>query len=201
MPRITDATRYWSSSADDGENGHPAGGNLALSELCARVRNRPAPVFVGIGSNLDNPISKVRAGLAALAQVPHTRLVANSALYRNPPIGFAAQPDFVNAVAALETRLSPWSLLRHLQVIEARYGRVRTGRHWGPRTLDLDLLLYGKTQIETTGLTIPHPGLHERAFVLYPLYEISPDLEIPGHGPLRALLRCVSAEGLETVDF
>lgn len=155
---------------------------------------------MGIGSNIDDPISKVKAGLQALGHLPCTYLVAKSTLYRNPPIGMAAQPDFVNAVAALETRLSPWSVLRQLQAIEARYGRVRTGMHWGPRTLDLDLLLYGEMQIATAGLTVPHPGLHERAFVLYPLYEISPNLEIPGHGPLTVLLRCVSSEGLLPID-
>jgi len=158
-----------------------------------------ARAFVGLGSNLEDPARQVRRAFGALAELPATRLVQRSALYRSPPLGPPGQPHYVNAVAALETGLTPRALLAALQALEARQGRVRAGVRWGPRTLDLDLLLYGAQCLCEEGLTVPHPHLHERAFVLYPLHEVAPCLEIPGRGPLVALLERVPARGLRVV--
>jgi len=131
--------------------------------------------YVGLGSNLDDPAEQVRAALGELEHLPQTRLAAASSLYRSRPLGYAAQPDFVNAVAALDTALEPLALLAELQAIEARHGRARSFRN-APRTLDLDLLLYGDQTIDQPGLIVPHPRMHERAFVLQPLLEIAPQL-------------------------
>ncbi len=155
---------------------------------------------VGLGSNLADPVAQVRRAFAALQRLPDTRLRSRSALYRSAPMGPADQPDYVNAAAVLETRLEPLPLLDALQAIEQAQGRVRDGVRWGPRTLDLDLLLYGERIIEEVRLTVPHPGLAERDFVLIPLREAAgPDLPIPGHGrlgdlPVRAF------HGLERID-
>ncbi|MEJ2687594.1 MAG: 2-amino-4-hydroxy-6-hydroxymethyldihydropteridine diphosphokinase [Gammaproteobacteria bacterium] len=154
--------------------------------------------YVGLGSNLQAPAEQVRAGLNELGALPDTRLGPVSALYRSPPMGPPDQPDYINAVAALDTTLAPLNLLEHLQAIEAAHGRVR-GRHWGPRTLDLDLLLYGDLELREDRLTVPHPGMHERAFVLYPLAEIAPQLRIPGRGALQDLLQTCPRAGLEKV--
>lgn len=149
--------------------------------------------YVGVGGNIGEPMTTVRSALAALDGLPETRLASVSRLYRSAPMGPAGQPDFINAVAAIHTTLAPLALLSSLQSVERRYGRVRNRVRWGPRTLDLDLLLYGNARITEEVLTVPHPGLHERPFVLYPLHEIAPDLEVPGHGPVAALLaRCNS---------
>ncbi len=134
--------------------------------------------FVGLGSNLADPVRQVEAALDELDRVPQTRLVKRSSLYRTKPVGYAAQPDFVNAVAQIETGLPPERLLDELQAIEARHGRERSFPN-APRTLDLDLLLFGKQVVQTERLTVPHPRLRERAFVLDPLREIAPDLELP----------------------
>jgi 2-amino-4-hydroxy-6-hydroxymethyldihydropteridine diphosphokinase len=131
--------------------------------------------YVGIGSNLDGPRSHVLAAFEELGQLPHTRVVKRSSLYRSAPVGYAAQPDFVNAVARLETGLAAERLLAELQAIEARHGR-RRGFRDAPRTLDLDILLYGELALRTPQLEIPHPRMHERAFVLEPLLEIAPEL-------------------------
>lgn len=153
--------------------------------------------FIGLGSNLDDPRQQVESALRELAELPDTTLAAQSGLYRSAPMGPPGQPDYINAVARLGTRLAPEALLDALQAIEARHGRVRGGERWGPRTLDLDILLYADARIDSPRLQIPHPGLVERNFVLHPLAEIAPDLDIPGAGPLRVLLaRCPSA-GLE----
>ena len=143
--------------------------------------------FVGIGANLGDPVAQVRAGVAALAALPHTRLVAASSLYRTAPLGFTAQADFVNAAALLESALAPRALLDHLHAIEAAAGRERRFKD-APRTLDLDLLLYGDATIDEPGLALPHPRLHERAFALAPLVELDPDCVIPGHGLARERL-------------
>lgn len=139
-------------------------------------------VFVGLGSNLGDPESKLREGLAALSALPQTRIAAASSLYRSAPIGNTVQPDFVNAVARLATGLAPRALLSALLDIETKFGRQRSFRN-APRTLDLDLLLYDARTIDEPGLTIPHARMHERAFVLVPLLEIAPDCVIPGRGP------------------
>ncbi|MGR8919424.1 MAG: 2-amino-4-hydroxy-6-hydroxymethyldihydropteridine diphosphokinase [Gammaproteobacteria bacterium] len=153
--------------------------------------SRRVTAYVGLGSNLDEPAEQLRAALVALRQLPETRLVAESALYGNPPMGPQDQPDYVNAVAALETGLDARALLAELQAIERARGRVRDGKRWGPRVLDLDLLLYGAEVIAVEGLTVPHPGIAERAFVLVPLAEIAPGLTLPTLGPLDALLAAV----------
>jgi len=152
--------------------------------------------YIGLGSNLADPAGQIKAARVALSRLPATRELAFSALYRNPPMGPAGQPDYVNAVMAVETRLEAESLLAELQRIETEQGRVRTGERWGARPLDLDLLLYGQARIVTPTLTVPHPGIAERAFVVYPLLEIAPDLDIPGLGPLRELAGRVSSASL-----
>jgi 2-amino-4-hydroxy-6-hydroxymethyldihydropteridine diphosphokinase len=143
-----------------------------------------ARAFVGIGANLGDPVGQVRAGIAALGALPQTRLVAASSLYRTAPLGYAAQADFVNAACLLETALAPRALLDHLHAIEAAAGRERRFKD-APRTLDLDLLLYGGETIAEPGLAVPHPRLHERAFALAPLVELDPECVIPGRGPAR----------------
>ena len=132
--------------------------------------------YVGIGSNLDEPRRQVLAALTELDRLPHTRVVKKSSLYRSAPIGHTDQPDFINAVAQLETGLPAERLLAELQDVEARHGRARSFPN-APRTLDLDVLLYGNAEIRSTTLTVPHPRMHERAFVLKPLLEIAPELD------------------------
>ena len=131
--------------------------------------------YVGIGSNLDDPQAQVMRAFDELAALPRTRLDARSSLYRSAPVGHADQPDFVNAVAALETELSARQLLQGLQGIEQKHGRKRSFAN-APRALDLDLLLYGSAEIDAAGLQVPHPRMRERAFVLQPLLEIAPEL-------------------------
>ncbi len=152
--------------------------------------------YIGIGSNLDDPAARVLAAFVDLARLPDTRLTARSSLYGSSPMGPADQPDYVNAVAGVDTRLPAADLLHELAQIEDRQGRTRGAGRWGPRTLDLDLLLYGKQCIATAALTVPHPGMHERDFVLVPLAEIAGDLDIPGHGPLSNLTACCEKHDL-----
>ncbi len=163
---------------------------------------RAVRAYVGLGSNLGGPVARLRSAFAALAAVPATRLAARSGLYRNPALGGPPQPDYVNAVAALETTLSAPALLAELQRIEACHGRDRSGeRRWGPRTLDLDLLLYGEERIALgERLIVPHPRLAERAFVLHPLLELAPALEVPGLGPLAALAAAVPGVALVPIE-
>jgi len=156
--------------------------------------------YIGIGSNLQDPIAQVQQALLALSAIPETRLLAQSRLYRSAPMGPQDQPSFINAVVELETRLSALKLLQHLQAIEQAQGRTRDGVRWGPRTLDLDLLLFGEEVISQPDLQVPHPGLHERNFVLYPLHDIAPELVIPNRGPLKDLLLQCAASGLEPLD-
>ena len=156
---------------------------------------KPAIAYVGLGSNLRDPAAQVRAGLVALGKLPGTQLAAQSSLYRSAPVGYAEQPDFINAVAELETVLSPRALLDAMLAIECSHGRRRDFAN-APRTLDLDVLLYGEVQLHESGLTIPHPRMHERAFVLVPLAEISPRCAIPGCGSVAELLRAVGTESV-----
>lgn len=151
--------------------------------------------YVALGANLDDPAATVRAAFAALANLPDSRIVHCSSLYRTAPVGLADQPEFINAVAELETSLAPEALLDALLEIEQRFGRIRTERN-GPRTLDLDLLLYDDQCVDLPRLTLPHPRLHLRAFVLQPLAEIAPDLEIPGRGTVAAWLPAVANQGI-----
>lgn len=146
------------------------------------------PAYIGVGSNLEDPAAQVRSALAALAELPESRLVAASGLYRNPPMGPQDQPDYVNAVAGILSRLEPAPLLGELQALERRLGRVRkAGDRWGPRIIDLDLLMYGRRIVEEPGLTLPHPGISERNFVLFPLRDIAASLHVPGAGRVRDL--------------
>jgi 2-amino-4-hydroxy-6-hydroxymethyldihydropteridine diphosphokinase len=152
--------------------------------------------FVGIGSNLQDPVRHVRDALVELDQLPHTRLVKQSSLYRTAPIGYAAQADYINAVAQLETALPAERLLAELQDVEKRHGRSRSFAN-APRTLDLDVLLYGDGAVQLPQLDVPHPRMHERAFVLKPLVEIAPDISIPGRGSARDLLAACADQKVE----
>jgi 2-amino-4-hydroxy-6-hydroxymethyldihydropteridine diphosphokinase len=152
--------------------------------------------FIALGSNLGDPVAQVRAGARELALLPDTRLCGCSALYRTAPVGLTDQPDFINAVCELDTTLSAPALLQALFAIERTHGRVRD-RPGGPRTLDLDLLLYGDARLDEPGLHVPHPRLHERAFVLYPLHDIAPALVVPGHGPVADLLAGCRGQAIE----
>jgi len=158
---------------------------------------RLVPAYVALGSNLDDPRAQVERALAALDGLPETRCVLRSSLYRSPPFGPVAQPDFVNAVAGLLTGLDPAALLEQLQALEAGLGRERPSVRWGPRRIDLDLLVHGDARRAEPGLTLPHPGIAERAFVLVPLAEIAPDLEVPGLGRVRELAGRVDSADLE----
>lgn len=148
-----------------------------------------AIAFIGVGSNLQDPLQQVKDALVALDQVPDTRCIESSSLYRSKPMGPTDQPDYVNAVAELETSLTARMLLQKLQNIETRQGRVRGAERWDSRTLDLDILLYNQDIINDQDLRVPHPGMQERAFVLYPLYEIAPDIQIPGQSSLKKMVK------------
>jgi 2-amino-4-hydroxy-6-hydroxymethyldihydropteridine diphosphokinase len=154
--------------------------------------------FIGLGANLGDPEAQVRRALAALAELPGTRLLAASSLYRSAPVGVIAQPDFINAVAAAETTLTARALLEALLAAERRFGR-RRDFPGAPRTLDLDLLLYGDRVIAEPGLVVPHPRMHERAFVLVPLAEIAPDIAIPGRGLVTTLLAACQDQRVEKI--
>ncbi|HRX71078.1 MAG: 2-amino-4-hydroxy-6-hydroxymethyldihydropteridine diphosphokinase, partial [Candidatus Competibacteraceae bacterium] len=157
--------------------------------------------YIGIGSNLHDPAHQVRRALQGLATLPVSRLTVCSPWYRTAPVGGpSGQPDYLNAVAALETTLTPDALLAALQALENAQGRIRAER-WGPRTLDLDLLLYGSITRNDPRLTLPHPRLHQRAFVLYPLYDIAPDLTIIGQGKLTMLLRNCPSQSIVRLDI
>lgn len=146
----------------------------------------PVLAYVALGANLGDAEATVRAAISALGRLPDTRLVAASSLYRTAPLDVPEpQPDYINAVARVATTLPPHALLDELLALEARFGRVRPYR-WAPRALDLDLLLYGELVLASSRLTLPHPRLHRRAFVLEPLLELDPFLEAPGLGPLSA---------------
>jgi 2-amino-4-hydroxy-6-hydroxymethyldihydropteridine diphosphokinase len=141
----------------------------------------PTPAFVGVGSNLDAPEQQVESAIDSLARIPGAELVACSSLYESAPFGPVDQPDFINAVVGLVTTLDAPSLFHSLQQIESSQGRTR-GEHWGPRVIDLDLLVFGDMIIDLDDLNVPHPGIAERNFVLLPLQEIAQDLVIPGLG-------------------
>ena len=137
--------------------------------------------YIGLGANLHDPVAQVNSALAELDRIPGTRVVARSSLYATAPVGNVDQPDFINAVAQVNTTLAPRALLHALLEIEKQHGRARSFRN-APRTLDLDLLLYGAANFDEADLALPHPRMTERAFVLLPLTEIAPHLTIPGHG-------------------
>jgi 2-amino-4-hydroxy-6-hydroxymethyldihydropteridine diphosphokinase len=156
--------------------------------------------YVALGSNMGDPRAQVLRGFEALSALPHTQLLARSRCYRSAPWGMTDQPEFVNAVAELETTLAPRQLLDGLLDIERNAGRTREGARWGPRVLDLDLLLHGTAEFDEPGLNLPHPHLHERAFVLLPLADLAPELDVPGHGRVCDLLARVDAAGCVPLD-
>jgi 2-amino-4-hydroxy-6-hydroxymethyldihydropteridine diphosphokinase len=155
------------------------------------------PAYVGVGSNLADPEKQVRAALAALAGLADTKLVVSSSLYRTRPFGTVVQPAFVNAVAGLLTLRTPEDLLADLRALELRLGRGPPRERWGPRVIDLDLLVVGRETRASESLTLPHPGIAERDFVLYPLADIAPDLDIPGLAPAAQLRARVNNRGIE----
>lgn len=157
--------------------------------------------FVGLGGNLGDVETTLVEALWAIDGLPQTSIRAQSALYRTKPWGRGDQPDFLNGVVELQTRMTPRVLLEHLLAIEVRFGRVRSQEErWGPRALDLDLLVFGDQLIDEPGLHVPHPRLRERAFVLVPLAEIAPSLQIVGQGKVSDLLAQVDADGIEAVS-
>ena len=155
--------------------------------------------YIGLGANLGEPRRQLNEALSAMSGLPETRLAGHSSFYRTAPVGYENQPEFLNAVAALDTRLAPGVLLEGLQGIERRQHRERPFPN-APRTLDLDLLLFGDEQVARPGLTVPHPRMHERAFVLKPLLELAPGAQIPGKGPAREYLARCSDQFVERID-
>jgi 2-amino-4-hydroxy-6-hydroxymethyldihydropteridine diphosphokinase len=156
--------------------------------------------YVGIGSNLDRPANQVQRALGALPQLPQTRLVLQSSLYGSKPLGPALQPDFVNAVAALLTQLEAAAFFGALRALETTLGREPPRVRWGPRRIDLDLLLFDAERLDTPELTLPHPGIVQRNFVLYPLLEVAPELNVPGHGRLAELAARADPAGIWRLD-
>ncbi|MCB1758034.1 MAG: 2-amino-4-hydroxy-6-hydroxymethyldihydropteridine diphosphokinase [Gammaproteobacteria bacterium] len=155
-------------------------------------------IYIALGSNQDEPVVQIDRALATLDAHPDVQVVAVSRLYRTPPWGVVDQPPFVNAAARLASELPPEALLDVLVGIEQAAGRQREQR-WGPRSLDLDLLLYGDRQLDTPRLQLPHPRMHERAFVLVPLLDIAPEVAIPPHGLAADLLNEVDRSGVEAI--
>ena len=158
------------------------------------------PAYVGLGSNLDQPAMQVRRALEALATLTRTRLIVQSALYGSKPWGMTEQPDFVNAVAALLTQLPAEQFFKTLQTLETQLGRSPTRVQYGPRRIDLDLLVFGQEQIDSVELKVPHPGIVQRNFVLYPLLEVAPDLLIPGSARVAELASRLPSSGLWRLD-
>ncbi len=152
--------------------------------------------YIALGSNLADPLSQVRAALQALDDIPQSRRVATSSFYRTPPYGPPDQPDYLNAAIALETELSAEQLLDHTQRIELEQGRERKDERWGPRTLDLDIMLFGRQEIATPRLTVPHYDMHNRAFMLMPLREIAPDCQYPDGRSISTLLSGLEISGI-----
>ncbi len=163
------------------------------------VKRVPVTAYIGLGSNLDDPVSHVQQACKELKRLPECQVLACSSLYQSPPMGPADQPDYINAVAAIETTLTPHQLLLQLQAIEQCHGRKRE-RRWGARTLDLDLLIYADMTLSDETLTLPHPGLAERDFVLYPLQEIAPSLVVTGLGALDLLVSNCPSKGLSKYE-
>jgi 2-amino-4-hydroxy-6-hydroxymethyldihydropteridine diphosphokinase len=170
--------------------------NAAAAEVVSSGA-RWLPAYVGVGSNLEGPRAQVSRALEALGRLDGCRLVASSPLYRTQPLGEVDQPVFVNAVAGLLTRSTPEDLLSSLRALERAMGREPPRERWGPRVIDLDLLVVGRESRNTEVLTLPHPGIAARDFVLYPLADIAPDLEVPGVGTVRMLRDRVVNRGIE----
>jgi 2-amino-4-hydroxy-6-hydroxymethyldihydropteridine diphosphokinase len=155
--------------------------------------------YIGLGSNLENPRAQVEQALVELAAIPESKLLATSPLYRSAPVGPGEQPDYINATALLETSLTPLALLDALQAIEQSHERVRI-EHWGPRTLDLDILLLDQQTIDSERLRVPHPYLTQRNFVLYPLADIAPELLLPDGTSLQQLIAQCPRDGLAPIE-
>ncbi|MFV0261971.1 MAG: 2-amino-4-hydroxy-6-hydroxymethyldihydropteridine diphosphokinase [Kluyvera sp.] len=150
-------------------------------------------VYIAIGSNLASPLEQVNAAVEAIGAIPESRIIRVSSFYRTPPLGPQDQPDYLNAAVALETNLAPEALLDHTQRIEQQQGRVRKAERWGPRTLDLDIMLFGDRLINSERLTVPHYDMKRRGFMLWPLFEIAPELHFPDDGqPLTEYLNQIS---------
>ena len=160
------------------------------------------PAYVGVGSNLDDPEQQVNRAIVALAKLPDTVLITQSSLYRSSPMGPTDQPDFINAVVGVLTQAEPRALLQQMQAIERKQGRKRDGERWGPRTIDLDLLAYSSVIIRDDGLTLPHPGIAERNFVLLPWQEIAPNFVVPGLPDVAAMAANISTKEprIERID-
>ncbi|KJI88512.1 2-amino-4-hydroxy-6-hydroxymethyldihydropteridine diphosphokinase [Enterobacter asburiae] len=150
--------------------------------------------YIAIGSNLASPLEQVNAAVQALGEIPQSKIVAVSSFYRTPPLGPQDQPDYLNAAVILETELGPEELLDNTQRIELQQGRVRKAERWGPRTLDLDIMLFGHETISTERLTVPHYDMKNRGFMLWPLFEVAPDLIFPDGIPLRTIMDNLNAE-------
>jgi 2-amino-4-hydroxy-6-hydroxymethyldihydropteridine diphosphokinase len=157
------------------------------------------PAYVGVGANLDDPLARVEESFASLRSVRETRLISQSLMYRTAPLGPQDQPEFINAAVGLLTRLSALDLLAELKALELALGREAPVVRWGPRRIDFDLLVYGSERIATERLTVPHPGVPLRNFVLYPLLDIAPELLVPGHGRIRELAARVPASGVSAL--
>ena len=157
-------------------------------------------VYLGLGSNLADPKTQITAARGLIDELTGVEEVSISGLFQGPPMGPQDQPDYANAVIAIRTSLTAHQLLTQLQMIEHQLGRTRDGQRWGPRTIDLDILLYGDDRIATPDLVVPHIGIAERAFVLYPLAEIAPDVVIPGKGRIEHLLQQCPKAGLHRID-
>ena len=154
-------------------------------------------VYIALGSNLASPLEQAQAAIRALGEIPHSRVVAVSSFYRTPPLGPQDQPDYLNAAVALETALPPETLLDHTQRIELQQGRVRKAERWGPRTLDLDIMLFGDAVINSERLTVPHYDMKNRGFMLWPLFEIAPELVFPDG---LSLVEALQAKGFNELD-
>ncbi|EHN8905384.1 2-amino-4-hydroxy-6-hydroxymethyldihydropteridine diphosphokinase [Enterobacter asburiae] len=150
--------------------------------------------YIAIGSNLASPLEQVNAAIQALGEIPQSKIVAVSSFYRTPPLGPQDQPDYLNAAVVLETALNAETLLDNTQRIELQQGRVRKAERWGPRTLDLDIMLFGHETISTERLTVPHYDMKNRGFMLWPLFEVAPDLIFPDGIPLRTIMDNLNAE-------
>ena len=156
--------------------------------------------YIAVGSNLADPESQANLAIETLKSLPQSKFIATSKLYSSTPMGPQNQPDYINAVVAIETELTPIELLNCTQAIEQEQGRVRKDERWGPRTLDLDIILYGNEVIDSERLTVPHYGMKEREFVLYPLAEIAPSLQLPDGTELSELLKVVDKNGLNVLQ-
>jgi 2-amino-4-hydroxy-6-hydroxymethyldihydropteridine diphosphokinase len=171
-----------------------------LSASSSIARETWFPAYVALGSNLDGPATQIERAFTVLSELSDCRLIARSRLYRTQPLGPQDQPEFMNAAAGLLTKLTPRELLVALKNLERTLGRDVPIVRWGPRRIDLDLLVYADARISESDLVVPHPGLPERNFVLYPLRDIAPDLHVPGHGRVGQLAASVGAAGLALLE-